>query len=178
MNAGNKGLANLGNTCYMNSAIQCLSHLLEFHPKNDNFLDENRNNDDIYGAWLNLQIELWSNDDGLKPIVPKPFLQTFINECLSKDICFYNFQQNDTEEFITIFMDLLHQSIKKKIKITIEGNVATELDKLAVKSFKSWQQFFHDDYSYIIKKFYSQLLSLTSCTKCDYVTVNFDPSMT
>ena len=31
--AGNKGLANLGNTCYMNAAIQCLSHLLEFHPK-------------------------------------------------------------------------------------------------------------------------------------------------
>jgi len=177
MNAGNKGLANLGNTCYMNSAIQCLSHLLEFHPKNDNFLNENKNNDDIYGAWLQLQLELWSNDEG-GPIVPKPFLQRFINECQEKDICFYNFDQNDTEEFINIFMDLLHQSIKKKIKITIEGTVKTEIDKLAVKAVKSWQTFFQDDYSYIIQKFYSQLLSITSCGECDYVTVNFDPSMT
>ena len=31
MISGNKGLVNLGNTCYMNAAIQCLSHLLEFH---------------------------------------------------------------------------------------------------------------------------------------------------
>jgi len=178
MNSGNKGLANLGNTCYMNSALQCLSHLLEFHPKNDNFLNENRNKDDIYGAWLQLQVELWSNDDGSNPIVPKPFLQTFINECLSKDICFYNFHQNDTEEFINIFMDLLHQSIKKKIKITIEGSINSELDKLAVKGVQSWSKFFENDYSYIINKFYSQLLSITSCTSCDYVTVNFDPSMT
>jgi ubiquitin carboxyl-terminal hydrolase 4/11/15 len=110
MNAGNKGLANLGNTCYMNSALQCLSHLLEFHPKNEYFLNENKNNDDIYGAWLELQLELWQNDEG-SMIVPKPFLQKFINECQDKDICFYNFNQNGTEEFINIF----HQSIKKII---------------------------------------------------------------
>jgi ubiquitin C-terminal hydrolase len=176
MNAGNKGLANLGNTCYMNSALQCLSHLLEFHPKNENFLNENKNKDDIYCEWLKLQLELWQND-GHTPIIPKSFLQKFMSDCQTKDIMFHNFQQNDTEEFINIFMDLLHQSIKKKIKITIEGNVTTELDKLAVKAMNSWSQFFQNDYSYIVQKFYSQLLSITSCTKCDYVTVNFDPCM-
>jgi len=176
MNSGNKGLANLGNTCYMNSAIQCLSHLLEFHPKNENFLNENKNKGDIYCEWLNLQLRLWVNDKETH-IIPRSFLQKFISDCQQKDILFYNFQQNDTEEFINIFMDLLHQSIKKKVNITIKGEVSTQLDKLAVKSMNSWQQFFQNDYSYIIEKFYSQLLSITSCTKCDYVTINFDPCM-
>jgi ubiquitin C-terminal hydrolase len=175
-NAGNKGLANLGNTCYMNAALQCLSHLLEFHPKNEHFLNENKNKDDIYCEWLKLQLELWQKG-GEQPIVPRSFLQQFMSDCQTKGILFHNFQQNDTEEFITIFMDLLHQSIKKKIKIRIEGSVTTEMDTLAMKAINSWSSFFQDDYSYIIKKFYSQLLSITSCPQCDYVTVNFDPCM-
>jgi len=176
INAGNKGLANLGNTCYMNSAIQCLSHLLEFHPKNDKFLDENKNKDDIYGSWLQLQIDLWSNDDD-KFIVPRPFLQKFIKECHDTDKEFYNFDQNDTEEFIEFFMDLLHRSMKRSVQFTFRGCIETTFDKLSLKASQSWSQFFKDDYSFIVHKFYSQLLSLTSCTNCDYFTVNFDPLM-
>lgn len=176
MNSGNKGLANLGNTCYMNSALQCLSHLLEFHPKNESFINQNKQKKTIYSEWIALQSELWSNESD-QPIVPRQFLQTFIKECRQKDIFFYNFQQNDTEEFINIFMDVLHQSIKKKIHIDIEGTVSNEIDKLSYKALKSWSRFFENDYSYIVEKFYSQLLSITSCTQCDYATVNFDPTM-
>ena len=110
-------------------------------------------------------------------IVPTQFLQAFIKTCKSKNICFYNFNQNDTEEFINIFMDLIHQSIKVKAEITIEGEPCDQLQKLQVESVNSWSNFFKNDYSYIIQKFYSQILSITSCPECNYITVNFDPFM-
>ena len=61
-------------------------------------------------------------------------------------------------------MDFLHQSIKKRIEIEIQGPVVSQYDKLAYKATNSWSQFFKNDYSYIVKKFYSQLFSITSCT--------------
>lgn len=174
--SGNKGLANLGNTCYMNSAIQCLSHLLEFHPKHKSFHSQKNTSNDIFDEWIKLQNELWSNQSR-EPVVPKRFLSTFRKTCQTNQIEFANFRQNDTEEFLNIFMDLLHRCIKHRVNISIEGTVKSELDKLAVKSAKSWSKFFKTDYSYLVEKFYSQLLSVTSCPLCDYITVNFDPMM-
>ena len=175
LHAGNRGLGNLGNTCYMNSAIQCLSHLLEFHPKHDS-IQTLQSKGTLFDSWISLQKELWSNESD-SPVIPRDFLSIFRKTCLQHSIEFYNFHQNDTEEFLNIFMDLLHRSLKQRVNITIEGDVKTNLDQLAVKSAKAWSQFFSNDYSYIIEQFYSQLVSIISCPSCDYFTVNFDPTM-
>jgi len=183
MNAGNKGLANLGNTCYMNAALQCLSHLLEFHPRNQQFQKEcithKKEDTDLIDAWTHLQISLWTNDNETM-VNPKDFLRAFIVECNHNDIVFRNFDQNDTEEFLYILLNFLHSSLKKPMKFTLnmDDSHNDSLSKLVIDSHKAWSQFYSKDYSYIIDKFYSQQLSVVSCTECDYITYNHEPIMT
>tara|TARA_B100001287_G_C22619108_1_gene499085 strand:- start:20 stop:1024 length:1005 start_codon:yes stop_codon:yes gene_type:complete len=175
INAGNKGLRNLGNTCYMNSALQCLSHLLTFHPHNEKYFKQCKGIDDcLMKEWFEFQRQMWSNE-GSNIISPIELLKCFQRECNERDYYFLNFNQNDVDEFLTLFLDLLHQGISRKVKISYNKTIMDEGDKIIVKSLDTWKRFYENDYSYIVENFHSQLLSLTTCPLCEYYTSNHDP---
>lgn len=162
MNAGNKGINNLGNTCYLNSVIQCISHLLFFHPLNNKIKkDFNTINDkhNLMYNWLKLNEKLWDNTNN-KTINAIDFINSFQKVIKEKKIPFYNFNQNDSEEFITLLFDLLHNILKKQNK---EKNI--------------WNKFYKNDYSLIIENFYSKSKLICKCSNCDYKTKKLDPFM-
>ena len=177
-NIGNKGIYNLGNTCYMNSIIQCLIHLpqlkvnaLRRELQNNNILT----NKDLIHEWINIQNIIWSNNNTKVDL--RNFLKIFINECNENKLYFETFNQNDASEFLILIIELLHKSLKRKITVTIEGEAKSEYDKLKLKNIESWKKFFLNNYSYIIENFYSESITFTSCNNCDYYTTNHEPIM-
>ncbi|KAI6191629.1 Ubiquitin carboxyl-terminal hydrolase 33 [Aphelenchoides bicaudatus] len=112
---GIRGLYNLGNTCYMNAAIQALSNC---PPLRDYFcllnvdsnLSASNANADVSSAFRDLLMRIWSEYSQV-PIKPTNFLFQVRTKCPQ----FRGFSQQDSQEFIRCFLDVIHQELKYPI---------------------------------------------------------------
>ena len=137
-NMGLTGLTNLGNTCFMNSVLQCLSHTYEL---NDFLSTEeykkklNRVPDSlILWEWDKLRKLMWSENCVIQP---GGFLQAVQRVARIKDLAlFTGFLQNDAEEFLRFIIDCFHNSLKREVKMSISGNANTNQDNTAVACYK------------------------------------------
>ena len=154
---GLSGLANLGNTCFINSCMQILSHTYELN----SFLDEgnykkklkNQVDSLFIVEWDNLRKILW-NDNCV--ISPGKFIKTIQHVAKNKRMeIFTGYSQNDAPEFLLFLIDSFHNSLSREIKMTIYGNPENETDKVAIQCFEMIKNMYSKEYSEIWNLFYA-----------------------
>ncbi|RZC42441.1 ubiquitin carboxyl-terminal hydrolase 4 [Asbolus verrucosus] len=176
---GLNGLKNIGNTCFMNSVIQCLSNtrsLLEYTLKDLYVADINVNTSSMKGALIKAFAEvikeLWS-EDASDRVVNTSSLKSQIQRFAPR---FIGYAQQDAQEFLRYLLEGLHEDVnrvKEKPK-----PILTEIDeKLSdnEKSTESWSRYLRMDNSRIVDYFVGQLKSTLKCTHCGHCSVTFDP---
>lgn len=105
------GLNNIGNTCYMNSALQSLSNcpqLTHFFLKFDEFETLPTNEKlTVAKCYKDLISQLW-NKKRPKQLTPSPLLRAI----RIQNSTFRGYAQQDTQEFLRCLMDRLHEELK------------------------------------------------------------------
>ncbi|CAH0518917.1 unnamed protein product [Peronospora belbahrii] len=171
------GLDNLGNTCYMSSALQCLSHtrLLVEYFKNEAYLrDVNlRNRDGTNGkltaAFGELLRVLWSSDR--KRFTPNEF-KKILAKCSPQ---FAGSDQHDSQELLACLLSSLSEDLNRvgKKPYTEQPDSDGRPDALVAEEW--WQNHQKREFSVIVALFTGQYKSLLECSICRYESARFEP---
>ena len=169
-NKGLSGLANLGNTCFLNSCMQVLSHTYELNELlcEETYKKKLKKNYDstLLLEWDELRKLLWSENC---IISPTKFVSTVQKLARIKDRdLFTGFSQNDLPEFLIFVIDCFHNALSREVNMTIQGKIENDRDKTAVICLERIKQMYSKDYSEIWNIFYgiqvSQLSSIETGT--------------
>ena len=163
---GLTGLANVGNSCYINSCMQLLSHTYELNDFLDKFNKNKINNNMeavIFKEWDKLRQLMWSENCTIAPWGYIKAVQ-FVAKKKNMDI-FTGYAQNDVSEFLLFIIDCMHTGIKREVEMSISGTVVNETDTLAKECYKMMQTMYKSEYSELLNIFYG--ISVTQIKSFD-----------
>ena len=175
--AGRTGLNNLGNTCFMNSAIQCLAHAtpLTRHFRSGQYqVDVNDANPlgtggQLAHAYAEVMKALHlKSQRTCSPTQLKRAIAMFAPR-------FAGYLQHDAQEFLAYLLDGLHEDLNRIRKAPyVEMPDVTDGQCIAVAGARAWDAHHRRNDSLVLDTFYGQFKSTCVCPKCQRVSVSFD----
>ncbi|XP_077161732.1 ubiquitin carboxyl-terminal hydrolase 2 isoform X2 [Paroedura picta] len=173
---GLTGLRNLGNTCFMNSILQCLSNTKELRDyclQNQHLRDLNNNSRmqmALMAEFAKLIQMLWTSSPN-ESVSPSEF-KTQIQRYAPR---FVGYNQQDAQEFLRFLLDGLHNEVNR---VLVRPKASTDnLDHLPddEKGRQMWMKYLDREDSRIGDLFVGQLKSSLTCGACRYCSTAFDP---
>lgn len=170
------GLQNLGNTCFMNTSLQCLANCIELSEYFlQNHYKKDINSDNPIGtqgalatSYAKLLKELYYGESS--SVAPRQFKQAIA----TFQSMFTGYAQHDTQEFLNFLLDGLHEDlnlVKKKPFVPKNEDSEKSDDELAEHA---WKSHLRRNQSTLIDLFYGQFKQTTTCN-CSNVSKTFDP---
>ncbi|ORZ31476.1 hypothetical protein BCR44DRAFT_36451 [Catenaria anguillulae PL171] len=169
------GLVNIGNTCYMAAALQCLVSidLLTNYVLNDTSVASINPFSDSKGAmakaYTSLVRDMTTSRGAVNPRAFKRELEKWAPQ-------FEGYDQQDAQEFLRALLDLLSTDlcrIRYDAKFVVKEADEDALPPL-VKSHVAWAKYSHLQASLVADVFAGQLMSSVRCWVCNGVFHGFD----
>jgi ubiquitin C-terminal hydrolase len=164
------GLANLGNTCYNNTLLQCLRTLRHFMDALEHVPAKASTSPTLWGEMRRLYYVMNSE----KGITPVTFLKTIHALFPHWDIN----QQNDIHEyFIMILNQLINETMVAlpKSQYGLQQRPTSKYDIVQQLCETSWKSFFEKEFSPLVDMFYGQSIVQIICGQCGKIHHTYQP---
>lgn len=185
---GKLGLINLGNTCYMNSALQCLVHIPELNNyfffgvferelNESNPLGFHGNMARVFASLINRLFNDNAENNHTNAISPREFKNT-IGQYSSM---FHGYLQQDSQEFISWLLDSLHEDLNRIInkpyleKPELKDDEIDDAVAISNLAKTCWDQFKQRNDSVIVDLFSGLYQSILVCPDCNKTSITYDP---
>eukprot|EP00795_Rhopilema_esculentum_P016842 gene16842-8313_t len=172
------GLRNLGNTCFMNSILQCLRNLRKLRAMFCNEAKINKlleatpqNKGGLAKAFTNVVREMWSHCSTGVTITPHS-LKLQVQKYAPR---FVGYNQQDSQEFLRFLLEGLHDDLNiSREKLKDQPSDTSSLSDTE-QARAAWERYERREKSIISDLFVGQLKSTLTCTECKYRSLTFDP---